>query len=187
MLESPKWNENHKRQRKLLAEELLGRTAVIANEPRPGGNVISVFQEQSAVQNSKEDWSRGNPIIPLVLSNKNFIIFNFFFPALCWGCLRVIMRFERMLSFWCCRDGKCFINARVGVWKSGTPLSCSACEFSANEATGEQEQSPVPHTPSRMRGNASCWTANKLPALKYVLVCAPLVLGNVCAVEVFIV
>lgn len=27
----------------LLAEELMGRTAVIANEACPGGNVISVF------------------------------------------------------------------------------------------------------------------------------------------------
>jgi len=69
----------------LLAEELLGWTAVIANEPRAGGYVSSVFQEQSAVQNSKEDWSRGNPIIPLVLSNKNFIIFNFFFQPCAGG------------------------------------------------------------------------------------------------------
>lgn len=33
---------------------------------------------KSQVQNLKEDWSRGSPTIPPVLSNKNFIIFKFF-------------------------------------------------------------------------------------------------------------
>lgn len=72
----------------------MGRTAGIANEACPGGNVISVFSEQSMLQKSNEAWSEvevggggGNPIIPPVLSNKRFIIFScgFFFPSLVLG------------------------------------------------------------------------------------------------------
>lgn len=35
----------------------MGRTAGIANEACPGGNVISVFSEQSMLQKSNEAWS----------------------------------------------------------------------------------------------------------------------------------
>lgn len=57
MVESPKWDESHKWLSKLLAEEPMGRTAGIANEACPGGNVISVFSEQSMLQKSNEAWS----------------------------------------------------------------------------------------------------------------------------------
>jgi len=108
MIESPKWDESHKRRSKLLAEEPMGRGAATANEACPGGNVISVFKEQNTLQKSDEAWSEvavgGDPILPPVLSNKSFIIFSCggFFSILMLGVGgggRVIMRFERMLSF----------------------------------------------------------------------------------------
>lgn len=47
-------SKSHEQLSKLLAEELMGRAAVIANEAWPGGNVISVLQEQSALQKLNE-------------------------------------------------------------------------------------------------------------------------------------
>lgn len=65
-----------------------------------------------------------------------FITFSFL--SLNQGCLGVITRFERMLSFWSCQNRTCFINVRVGMWESRPLLQCAPCE---NQLMRPQESS----------------------------------------------
>lgn len=141
MVESPKWDKSHKQ---LSCSRAALRDCSDCQWSLSRRYMWLVFSKsQERCRNPLKPgvrwrWGR-SAVIPPVLLNKSFTIFSWvFFAALCWGCLRVVTRFERMLSFWSYRNWEYFINVRVGAGKSGTPLGGFACESSANEATREQ-------------------------------------------------